>query len=73
MPQRSSHYGNSLPLMRQLRLLEELIVALEKSDAFVEDLVSLHGQRNALLAELGAKRSKRARRRPIFKLASGSL
>jgi hypothetical protein len=57
--------------MPQLRLLEELIITLEKSDAFVEDLVSLHEQRNALLAELGAKRRIRAQRRPIFKLVSG--
>jgi len=57
--------------MRRLRTLEELIITLEKSDAFVEDLVSLHEQRNALLAELDAKRGKRARRRPIYTLVSG--
>jgi len=71
VPQRLSHFGNSFALMRRLRTLEELIITLEKSDAFVEDLVSLHEQRNALLAELDAKRGKRARRRPIYTLVSG--
>jgi hypothetical protein len=43
---------------RELRMVEELILAFHAADAFVEDLVSLHLRRNALLATLSIHRAK---------------
>jgi hypothetical protein len=43
---------------RELHMVEELILALHAADAFVEDLVSLHLRRNALLATLSIHRAK---------------
>jgi hypothetical protein len=41
---------------RELTLVEDLILTLDAADAFVEDLVSLHIRRNALLAALSIHR-----------------
>jgi hypothetical protein len=57
-------------LERELRAVEQSIVQLNASDAFVEDLVSRHAYRKALIAAL----SERPRRRPqkIASLASSN-
>jgi hypothetical protein len=47
-------------LERELRSVEEAIMLLNASDAFVEDLVSRHAYRKALIAAL----SDRPRKRP---------
>jgi hypothetical protein len=56
-------------LKRELRRVEQSLLMLEASDAFVEDLVSQHAYRRALLAALAdcpesaAQRSRTATRR----------
>jgi len=59
---------NPADLNRRLALVEALIIELEHADAFVEDLISLHGLRNALAAELSG-----ARRRLTRRVHGGSL
>jgi hypothetical protein len=54
-------HPNWLPddeIERELHIVEELILAFHAADAFVEDLVSLHMRRNALLATLAIQRAK---------------
>ncbi len=50
-------------LSRRLQLVEELIMTLEESDSFMEDLVVLHSQRNALIAAISNWRQEFATRK----------
>jgi hypothetical protein len=51
---------------RHLQLVEDLILTLDAADAFIEDLISLHVRRNALLGALSIHR--RMRRKSIVNL-----
>jgi hypothetical protein len=55
-------------LESELREVEEAIVRLSASDAFVEDLVSHHAYRKALIAALSDR--PRNRRQKVVSLAS---
>ena len=55
-------------LQRELRLVEESIRRLNASDAFVEDLISRHAYRRALIAALADRPRKRPQK--IVSLAS---
>jgi hypothetical protein len=66
---------------RELHMVEELILAVYAADAFVEDLVSLHSRRHALLAVLRRAKergypvdlaSRRKRAMPMSYLAEES-
>ena len=57
--------ANRTNLEHQLGLIEEIIMALEESDAFVEDLIRVHAERHALAATLSSSRDHVAARDPV--------
>ncbi len=57
-PEMHANWRHAERIERELHAVEELILISGAADAFVEDLVSLHRRRNALLAALSIHRAK---------------